>query len=79
MVSGFYITAFLLIIQNRENAFSSRRAELDYEVNVRTYRKLLAIEARIEEVQSRLNTLKKALESLKNNEPCSLICRVGGL
>ena len=41
---AIFITGFLLISQNRQSAFADKRAELDYEVNVRTYRRLNDIE-----------------------------------
>jgi uncharacterized membrane protein len=43
-VEAIFITGFLLISQNRQSAFADKRAELDYEVNVRTYRRLNDIE-----------------------------------
>ena len=42
---AIFITGFLLISQNRQSAFADKRAELDHEVNVRTYRRLNDIEA----------------------------------
>jgi len=42
------ISGFVLISQNRQNAHSSKRAELDYEVSVRTYRDINGIEAKLD-------------------------------
>jgi len=39
-VEAIFITGFVLISQNRQAAFADKRAELDYEVNVRTYREI---------------------------------------
>ena len=48
------ITGFLLISQNRQNAHADKRAELDYEVNVRTYRAIHEIERRLRAIEERL-------------------------
>lgn len=54
-IEAILVTGILLISQNRQNAHADKRAELDYEVNVRTYREiheikriLLALEKRVE-------------------------------
>src|SRR4051794_10177612 len=39
-IEAIFITGFLLIAQNRQTEHADKRAELDYEVNVRTYREL---------------------------------------
>lgn len=46
-IEAVLVTGFLLISQNHQYAYSEKRAELDYEVNVRSYRKLLEMENRI--------------------------------
>lgn len=46
-IEAVLVTGFLLISQNHQYAYSEKRAELDYEVNVRSYRKLLELESRI--------------------------------
>lgn len=48
-VEAVFITGFLLISQNRQQAYADKRAELDYEINVRSYRKLLELEQRIDQ------------------------------
>lgn len=53
-IEAIFITGFLLISQNRQNAFADKRAELDYEVNVRTYRRLNDIEERQKKILSYL-------------------------
>lgn len=53
-IEAVFITGFLLISQNHQTAYSEKRAELDYEVNIRSYRKIIELE--------------KKLENLMNNE-----------
>lgn len=50
--------AFLLISNNRQNIHAEKRAELDYEVNVRTYRAVLQLLEATERLQRRLDTLE---------------------
>lgn len=47
-IEAVLITGFLLISQSRQNAYSDKRAELDYEVNIRSYRKILELERRLD-------------------------------
>lgn len=47
-IEAVFITGFLLISQNYQNAYAEKCAQLDYEVNIRTYRKLLELEKRLE-------------------------------
>ena len=47
-----FITGFLLISQNRQSAHAAKLAELDYEVNVRTYRELRQIHAKLDRLIS---------------------------
>jgi uncharacterized membrane protein len=42
-IEAIFVTGFLLITQNRQSQHADKRAELDYEVNVRTYREILEI------------------------------------
>jgi uncharacterized membrane protein len=58
-IEAVFLTGFLLISQNREAAYESKRAELDYETNVRAYRLLLAMDDRLAHIESRLNTLEE--------------------
>ena len=51
------ITGFLLISNNRQNIHSDKRAQLDYEVNVRTYRKIKQLEKMVNEVSDSVNRL----------------------
>lgn len=51
---AIFITGFLLISQNRQSAHADKRAELDYEVNVRTYREIQEIKANLRVIEQRL-------------------------
>ncbi len=59
-IEAILLTGFLLITQNRQSAHAEKRAELDYEVNVRSYRKLLAIETTLDSLKARIESLEKA-------------------
>jgi uncharacterized membrane protein len=50
-IETVFITGFLLISQNHQANYSEKRAELDYEVNIRSYRKLVEIEKRLDGIQ----------------------------
>lgn len=47
-IEAVLITGFLLISQHHQYNYSEKRAELDYEINIRSYRKLLEIEKRLD-------------------------------
>lgn len=47
-VEAIFITGVLLISQNRQSAFSDKRAELDYEIAVITHRKLHDLEQQLQ-------------------------------
>jgi uncharacterized membrane protein len=49
-VEAILLTGFVLISQNRERAHADARAELDYEVSVRTHRRIEALEELLREV-----------------------------
>ena len=53
-IEAILVTGFLLISQNRQQTYADKRAELDYEVNVRCYRKLLEVEKRLDQLQQTL-------------------------
>ena len=53
-----FITGFLLISQNRENQHATKRAELDYEVNVKTYRLISEMNDKLNDLTERLNRLE---------------------
>lgn len=59
-VEAIFITGFLLISQNRQSVHADKRAELDYEVNVRTYREIRQIKGMLEKLQRELNDYRNA-------------------
>ncbi len=54
-----FITGFVLISQNHQAAHADKRAELDYEVNVLTFRKITELEDTLKAIQARLDALEK--------------------
>lgn len=62
-VESIFITGFLLISQNRQNAHAAKRAELDYEVNVRTYREIDELKALAQTMQAQLAQVETTLRS----------------
>lgn len=60
-VEAIFITGFVLISQRRQNAHADARAELDYEVNVRTYREIREIKSMLEATHARLDDVSAAL------------------
>ena len=57
-VEAILITGFLLISQARQSRHAELRAELDYEVNVRSYRKLQQLETTLATLVNRLDSLE---------------------
>ena len=57
-VEAIFITGFLLISTNRQTAHAEKRAELDYEVNVRTYREITRLSR---EMLARLERLERTV------------------
>lgn len=55
---AIFIAGFVLISQNRQNAHADKRAELDYEVSVRTYREVVKIEALLSSLSERIDRLE---------------------
>lgn len=49
-MEAILIASFVLISQNRQSAYADMRAELDYEVTIQTYRRIEAIEKRLDEL-----------------------------
>ena len=60
-----FITGFVLISQNQQSKYDAKRAELDYEVNIQTFRKIEALEATLQLVLARLD----AADSLPGRGP----------
>jgi len=57
-VESIFITGFLLISQSRQPVHADKRAELDYKVNVRTYRELSDLKALVQTMQAQLAHLE---------------------
>src|SRR5207249_1066659 len=53
-VEAILLSGFILISSNRQAAHANKRAELDYEVNVRTFRAVHQLSAAVEEIAGRL-------------------------
>jgi len=62
-VEAIFLSGFVLISQKRQNAYDTKRAELDYEVNVRTFRKIHEIDALLQEIRTRLDSLEASGKS----------------
>lgn len=58
-IEAVFITGFLLIDDSREDAHANKLAELDYEVNVRTYRKLQEIDIKLQAIMDRMDQQDK--------------------
>ena len=52
-MEAILITSFLLISQNRQNVHAEKRPELEYEVNVRSYRKIRDLQDILEAIANR--------------------------
>ena len=70
-IEAIFITGFLLISNNRQNAHANKRAELDYEVNVRTYRLINKADVVLHDMIERLEKLEAAIvtEARDKNNP----------
>jgi len=53
-VEAALLASLLLISNNRQNEHANKRAELDYEVNVRTWRKVIQLEHRLQALAGQL-------------------------
>jgi uncharacterized membrane protein len=60
-IEAIFITGFVLISQNRQSAHADKRAELDYEVNVRTFRDIQHIKAVLGRLEDRINKVEKTI------------------
>jgi len=58
-VEAILITGFLLISQKRQNVHAEKRAELEYEINVRSYRKIRHLQDTLEAIANRIERLEK--------------------
>lgn len=58
-MEAIFVTGFLLISQNRQSRRDAKQAELDYEVNVRTFRKIAQMERTLQQVLEKLEAREK--------------------
>ncbi len=61
-IEAILISSFVLISQNRQSTYADMRAELDYEVTIQTYRRIEAIERRLDQLVA---TLESASQQTK--------------
>lgn len=61
-IEAIFITGFLLISQNRQGAHAEKRSELDYEVNVRTFREIQDVKGLLHDVNTRMQRVESALQ-----------------
>lgn len=71
-IEAIFITGFLLISNNRQSAHADLRGELDYEVNVRTYRRITEHDALLRHVADRLERLEGALGAHAADQPLAV-------
>jgi uncharacterized membrane protein len=62
-VEATLITLFLLISNNEQSAHAEKRAALDYEVNVRTWRLVNKLDDRLENLVARLERLESGRDT----------------
>jgi uncharacterized membrane protein len=62
-VEAILITGIILISQNRQNVYDNARAELDYEVNIRTYRLIDKVEGDLADLSRRLERIEERLDA----------------
>ncbi len=58
-LESIMITIFVLISQSRQNRHADKRAELDYDVSVRTYREIAKLDGLLTELNTRLSRLEQ--------------------
>ena len=58
-IEAIFITGFLLISQNRQSAHADKRSELDYEVNVRTFREIQHMKALLADILTRVERMER--------------------
>ena len=58
-IEAIFITGFLLISQNRASAHADKRSELDYEVNVRTFREIQHMKGLLADILTRVERIER--------------------
>jgi uncharacterized membrane protein len=61
-IETIFITIFVLISNSRQNTQAEKRAELDYEGNVLTYREIIQTCAILQQMQDRLDRLDEVVQ-----------------
>jgi uncharacterized membrane protein len=61
-IETIFMTIFVLISNSRQSTHAQKRAELDYEVNVLTYREITEMHAMMQQMQDRLDHLEQAIQ-----------------
>ena len=56
------VTGFILIRENQQNAYADKRAEIDYEISVRTYREVAGLRGALETMAARLERLETSFQ-----------------
>lgn len=72
-IETLFISVFVLISSSRQSAHQAQRAELDYEVNVRTYRIVRQLRDRLDAVEGRL----ESREAIDEGAPGVRVSRIG--
>jgi uncharacterized membrane protein len=65
-IEAIFITGVLLISQNRQSVHFDKRAELDYEVNVRTYREIHRVDTMLRVLMDRLQGLETVVRERRS-------------
>ena len=58
-IEAIFITGFLLISQNRQGTHANKRSELDYEVNVRTFREIQQMKSLLADILTRVERIER--------------------
>ena len=59
-IEAIFITGILLISQNRQSSHAERRSELDYEVNVRTFREIQHLKEILADMRARIERIEES-------------------
>ena len=60
-IEAIFITGFVLISQNRQSSHAEKRSQLDYEVNVRTFREIQDVKELLTDMQARVERIEGTL------------------
>lgn len=69
-VEAVLMTGFILISSNRQSAHADKRAELDYEVNVRNSRAIHEIDGKLQQILARLDGMESAISQQERALDC---------